>query len=39
MRLGGQSGHHLFGLVNVSSMMLNASQVEAAKGKDISYKP
>lgn len=29
----------MFGLVNVSSMMLNASQVEAAKGKDKSYKP
>lgn len=35
----GESGHLLFGLVNVPSMILNASQVEAAKGKDKSYKP
>lgn len=37
-RLGHNQGHVLFGLGNVPPMMLNARKVEAAKGKEKSYK-
>ena len=38
MPLGANQGHVLFDLGNVSPMMLNARKVEAAKGKEKSYK-